>query len=79
MSKNSFFGTLPDGKKAPEASNSHPSAYRGTVGCELRSKLKCNIVYEFRTFLGIFRSEKQCKKVENPPVENLHFNGPGVY
>ena len=50
VSKNSFLGTLPDVKKAPEASNSYPSAYRGTVGYELRSKLKCYILREAQTF-----------------------------
>ena len=40
--KNSFLGTLADVKKAPETNNSYPLAYRGTVGYELCSKLKCS-------------------------------------
>ena len=60
--KKLVFGTLTDVKKAPEASNSRPSAYIDTVGRELRSKLKCNIICEFRTLLKIFRSENQSKK-----------------
>ena len=45
--KKLVFDTLADVKKAPETSNSHPSAYIDTVGCELCSKLKCS-------FFGVF-------------------------
>lgn len=38
--RKTLFDTLEDCEKVRKASNSHPSAYKGTVGCELRSKSK---------------------------------------
>jgi len=40
LSKNLFFGRLAEVTKAVKTSNSHPSVYKGTPGCELRSKTK---------------------------------------
>ena len=80
VSKNLLFGTLTDVKKAPETSSSRPSAYIDTVGRELRSKLKCNIIYEFRTFLKIFRSENQSKKArKSSPGKFCILTVRGVY
>ena len=38
--RKTLFDTLEDCEKVRKASNSYPSAYKGTVGCELRSKSK---------------------------------------
>ena len=38
--RKTLFGTLTDCEKVRKTSNSHPSAYIGTVGRELRSKSK---------------------------------------
>ena len=74
MPKNLFFGTLTDVKKAPEASSSYPSAYRGTVGYELRSKLKCKKISEnFEFFRYISKFERQNRKVKNSHVNNAAF------
>ena len=56
--KKLVFGTLPDVKKAPEASSSYPSAYRGTVGYELRSKLKYKKFPKILNFFAIFSNLK---------------------
>ena len=76
--KKLVFGTLPDGKKAPEASSSYPSAYRGTVGYELHSKLKYNIL-KLQIFSLIFKPVKQNEKLKICAKNLLYFNGPTVY
>ena len=73
MSKNSFFGTLTDVKKAPEASNSYPSAYIDTVGYELRSKLKCGFLLESRTFCKGLESRRQNEKAKKFYVDDAAF------
>ncbi len=39
-SKNCYLTPLAEVTKAVKTSNSHPSVYKGTLGCELRSKAK---------------------------------------
>lgn len=71
------FGYAPGGQKGPETSNSHSSAYIDTAGCELRSKLKCDILGKIPRFLPNFRFT-ECGEMVKTPVLIPRFNGPGL-
>ena len=61
--RKALFDTLADRKKVRKTSNSHPSAYIGTVGCELRSKSKS--LKNKRFFVEKERKSKIVRKVQN--------------